>query len=338
MSAVKKLEWLDVAKGLGIILVVAGHSIIDGGPYAAARGVIYTFHMPLFFILSGYTVKNGEFWPYMLKKLQGLIVPYTAYLFLIGLPVAYFSHASKHKSFPIEFLSYFYGGAHLVTYMTVFWFVTCLFFALLLFQYILTKFKNLFDPRLLCAICACYALAYAISWKIHFPTPLAIGVVPMAVTFLWIGKAFSGFEQKSTTIIAASSAIILLILAIFRQVPPFAVDMKNALYGPPLVATMLATALSFLIIFASKVITRVESASKFLQLLGRASITIMFLSQPIVLACQYLGINYFLKVTAAVLAPVALHMLFGKNRYTALVFLGRNIPAPAKASASPVAG
>ena len=39
---------VDVAKGIGIVLVVLGHSGIEFGHY-----LIYMFHMPLFFFLSG---------------------------------------------------------------------------------------------------------------------------------------------------------------------------------------------------------------------------------------------------------------------------------------------
>jgi polysaccharide biosynthesis protein PslL len=50
LSIIKQREiWIDVAKGLGIITVVIGHSEI---PFA--KHYFYWFHMPLFFILSGY--------------------------------------------------------------------------------------------------------------------------------------------------------------------------------------------------------------------------------------------------------------------------------------------
>jgi O-acetyl transferase len=44
---------VDVAKGIGIVLVVLGHSGIEFGHY-----LIYMFHMPLFFFLSGMLHKD----------------------------------------------------------------------------------------------------------------------------------------------------------------------------------------------------------------------------------------------------------------------------------------
>lgn len=57
-----RLPWLDIARGMGIILVVIGHvgeGIINSGiPFPAwiklIVETIYTFHMPLFFWISGF--------------------------------------------------------------------------------------------------------------------------------------------------------------------------------------------------------------------------------------------------------------------------------------------
>ncbi|WP_027218055.1 acyltransferase family protein [Butyrivibrio fibrisolvens] len=55
----KRVEWLDFAKGIGVILVIMGHmpSIVPNN----VRIWIYSFHMPLFFLVAGYfaVVPNG---------------------------------------------------------------------------------------------------------------------------------------------------------------------------------------------------------------------------------------------------------------------------------------
>lgn len=59
----KRLDWIDKAKGIGIILVVYGHvarGIFNAGipmnekSFGIIDSVIYSFHMPLFFFLSGF--------------------------------------------------------------------------------------------------------------------------------------------------------------------------------------------------------------------------------------------------------------------------------------------
>ncbi len=55
MSESKRLDFIDIAKGIGIILVVTGHLL----PVAAGLHVlIYSFHMPLFFFLSGFFLRQ----------------------------------------------------------------------------------------------------------------------------------------------------------------------------------------------------------------------------------------------------------------------------------------
>ena len=50
----KRFLWLDIAKGITILLTIIGHSIGGG----RILGIIHSFHMPLFFVLAGYTFKK----------------------------------------------------------------------------------------------------------------------------------------------------------------------------------------------------------------------------------------------------------------------------------------
>jgi fucose 4-O-acetylase-like acetyltransferase len=52
-----RLEHIDVAKGIGIILVVLGHNWIIRTEKGELFRIIFSFHMPLFFFLSGVLFK-----------------------------------------------------------------------------------------------------------------------------------------------------------------------------------------------------------------------------------------------------------------------------------------
>ena len=54
----KRLADIDIAKGIGIILVVLGHLLSESG--GVLHDWIYSFHMPLFFVLSGITLSPGR--------------------------------------------------------------------------------------------------------------------------------------------------------------------------------------------------------------------------------------------------------------------------------------
>ncbi|WP_281336394.1 acyltransferase family protein [Flavobacterium eburneipallidum] len=82
-----RFEFIDRMKGIAIILVIVGHIIqfnnIDGGTNNKIFNIIYSFHMPLFFILSGYVASRGvnriinlgTLKNFLWKKIYTLIVP-----------------------------------------------------------------------------------------------------------------------------------------------------------------------------------------------------------------------------------------------------------------------
>ena len=83
-----RITWVDHARGIGIFLVVLGHTlrgldasriIADGAAFRLADSWIYSFHMPLFFLLSGLfagrRVDLGP-GPFLRDKLATLAYPY----------------------------------------------------------------------------------------------------------------------------------------------------------------------------------------------------------------------------------------------------------------------
>lgn len=76
----KRIEWIDVAKGITIILVMIGHYVSYG---SQIRNFIFAFHMPLFFILSGYTFKFLDDKKEILKKTKKEIIRFLLPAFLL---------------------------------------------------------------------------------------------------------------------------------------------------------------------------------------------------------------------------------------------------------------
>ena len=58
----KRLDWIDIAKGIGIILVVLGHTLVPQVRETGFAGFlwifIYNFHMPLFFFYRDICLKK----------------------------------------------------------------------------------------------------------------------------------------------------------------------------------------------------------------------------------------------------------------------------------------
>ncbi|MGN0489678.1 MAG: acyltransferase family protein [Ruminococcus sp.] len=88
----KRMQWLDIAKGIGIILVILGHAprdIMRQQFFGIDFGYqfIYAFHMQLFFIVSGYLfcISVNKYSPgkFLKKRVQSLLMPWLVYTLLI---------------------------------------------------------------------------------------------------------------------------------------------------------------------------------------------------------------------------------------------------------------
>lgn len=69
--------WIDYLKGLGIILMIIGHSSI----YQPVIKWIYGFHMPLFYMLSGYLFNRDKWFDkgygsFLKARAKAYLVPY----------------------------------------------------------------------------------------------------------------------------------------------------------------------------------------------------------------------------------------------------------------------
>ncbi|HEX5738695.1 MAG TPA: acyltransferase family protein [Hydrogenophaga sp.] len=79
----ERTQWIDAAKGIGILLIFFGHVYSTVTP-SALYVYIYAFHVPLFFFISGLTLRPaaGPLGGVVQKKLRTLLVPYLWYAFL----------------------------------------------------------------------------------------------------------------------------------------------------------------------------------------------------------------------------------------------------------------
>ncbi|MBP9988946.1 MAG: acyltransferase family protein [Ruminococcus sp.] len=141
---------IDVAKGIGILLVVVGH-LWDKLPFFdVIHCILYAFHMPLFFIISGMLFKNTytKFSVFLKKRLKTLICPYILFA-VISWMWYVFTYAVLPRRFTSAALTkcagwfgqIFYAQYSTKVMNTPLWFVTSL-FALEIIYYFISKIKN----------------------------------------------------------------------------------------------------------------------------------------------------------------------------------------------------
>ncbi len=74
-----RLRYIDVARGIAIISIILGHLGING-----INRFVFTFHVPIFYFITGYyTKKQTNISAYIKKKARTLLVPYAVASILI---------------------------------------------------------------------------------------------------------------------------------------------------------------------------------------------------------------------------------------------------------------
>lgn len=155
----KRLDYLDMTKGIGIFFVVLGHIEYISEPL---RVWISSFHMPLFFIVSGLLMSVKEepgrdFHSSLIKKVKGIIIPYLwfslCYFFIDIANVTFLNNIDMH-TFWVDTISSvtFYG-------MSVLWFLPALFLANIGFLWLKKHFSDkIVVPSLIIIALIAYAI------------------------------------------------------------------------------------------------------------------------------------------------------------------------------------
>jgi len=129
----KRIYYLDIAKGIGVFLMILGHVPDLSVP---ARQFVTSFHMPLFFILSGMIIRvtgeeTREMGVIVKRKLRSIAIPYAVFsvlcLFVELLCITVLKKGEWSVLAEHLFATVCLSGA------SVFWFLPALFFGELIF-------------------------------------------------------------------------------------------------------------------------------------------------------------------------------------------------------------
>ncbi|MCR4908688.1 MAG: acyltransferase family protein [Lachnospiraceae bacterium] len=153
-AAGSRLNYLDIARGIGIILVILGHIEYIG---SALKLFIVAFHMPFFFVTSGILIwlRSEAELPLkelVLKKLRRIMLPYIYFSVLdIIIYIVYYLLTGRDGGWNAVLLDVLqtvtlYG-------FSVMWFLPALFIAEMLFLLILKRFSR-WAPLLVPAVTA----------------------------------------------------------------------------------------------------------------------------------------------------------------------------------------
>lgn len=323
----QRLKWVDIAKGMGIIFVVIGHSESS----TVIPHYLFWFHMPLFFIISGFLYNayySSNLLNWSIKISKRFIIPYISYGLLISFLVLII-----HRD-PMDFLKQLikliYGGEMLSGSFATFWFITCLLFTQIIFAIIQSKFK--FRTQLI-IIFIFYLLSQMISnvqFLKNIPFPSNLDVVLISICYYSIG--FYGKSliytlcNRISTFIVSFIGIIIFVILDANNLISYNLDMKHNIYNHIVLDLLIPVVCTLFIFCSSNLISKTPFASIF-ERCGIISLTIMYLHMPInLLLKESLSVHYGIVLFSiiGIILPLLINkFIIEKNHFTRHFLLGQ---------------
>jgi acyltransferase len=186
-----RIDWVDIAKGIGIILIVFGHNLLP--PYI--RQVVFAFHVPLFFFLSGMFFNTRcNLKQFIIDKYKKLVIPY--FIFAITTYIFWFFVTSRfdnysHKTIP--FIGIFYGNGTdpWMMFNAPRWFIVCLFSTEILFYFVYKAAKGKY--KLIFALIIISVIGFLYSKFVAIRLPWGIDICFTSIIFYGTGYLFKNY-------------------------------------------------------------------------------------------------------------------------------------------------
>lgn len=284
-----RIAWIDTAKGIGIFFVVLGHALPDGHLTAT---VIWTFHMPLFFFLSGLTIRpwgagpRGSF----LRSLKNLAIPYLFFSVVaivlwqaLHCSIATLQHCNilpwDSSSSWVNLLGQMaYGVAgpdQKMGYDVPLWFFTCLFSIRLLFALVTAFARKLRTVAMVVALVALFAHLVVFPHVRTLPWNMDVALV--GLLFYTAGFIFSQkliTESGTATVATGRSRAVYFVIALALIATAAFLNGRVDMNGREFGNFVVFYAGAFAGIYAAIVLAGPLSRFAWIGALGRASIVI----------------------------------------------------------------
>lgn len=338
----ERVEWIDYAKGIGIILVVYGHVIIginnsgvvEAAPYSlqlfakSSLDFVYAFHMCLFFFLSGlFAYGNSSKREKPLKNFFGnkattILYPYLIWSIIQGIVSALMSSYTNFEFniLDLPFRIIFLPIAH-------YWFLYILF----AYHIVFAVLKKRLNIQIILFISV---LMYLITTQIHIEVGVLRGFMERFVYFV-LGAILAKFLHEALSKITPVQSLISSLICLLIQAGIFflaTVVLQLNLVQEPVSGFLVASLGIAFTLCLSVYLAKIKRVD-FIRYLG-------FLSMPIYLAhlLSVVGVRIILQkglhvnniilhivvgTVVGIVFPVILYLVTKKFQFPYLFSLGK---------------
>jgi polysaccharide biosynthesis protein PslL len=347
----KRIEYMDIARGIGILLVVLGHNDFEALSVYIHQ-VIYSFHIPLFFFLSGYFVNtSNSFFDFFKKRFNGLLKPYFFTLFLI-----YFVSVSFEKmGFTMaitRIVKALYGTGHYIDWVQL-WFLPELFVVSLYAFIFITLVSKLHNRWITWGILLLTLVASLPFLKTFYPftialfgkqyelygLPFGLDLVFLSGFFFILGNEVRQVTTEKTfdnLFVLVGTFIGLIVLNYFftyeidfniRQYESFPVNTIEAILG-----------ILFILALSRQIEVHTTRLASVFKYLGNISLIILlfhvpiqaFWSEKVMNVTDNFPLSLAVGFVMGVLGPILIYEIFIRYNPVASFWFGRKAESPVK--------
>jgi len=225
----KRIAWLDQLKGFGIILMVYGHN------FPVLEEYIYSFHMPLFFIIAGIFHPKNINVSTIKKRVRQILLPYFLWSFILFgfwlfIGRKFGESANLDLSITKNFIGIFFaqGDINYMNWGIPMWFLPTIFLTFLLFGLIL-KIKNKFLHYSVLIMSIVLGFLIANFSEVYLFWSLDVALVSLFFySFGFYAKDFIKSNKKKDVFSLLILGVIHLAVSLFLMQK---IDMYRSTYG-----------------------------------------------------------------------------------------------------------
>lgn len=322
----ERLNYIDIAKGFGIILVVLSHTEHSELMYYTSA-----FFVPIFFFCSGYTShkKDISLGTCLRKQATKLLKPYIFFSILLLLYFHDFSFRAIAGIFYSRYCLYPFGTEPDICHFMIIgnypmWFLTCMAITYLLYDLIIYYPKYRYELIIL------YLMISTSTSYLPLLLPWSIDTAPLMSVIMFSGTMT---RQHLTDVFKKRKThwLVIIPFVLYLLLLPFCNDINISvrMYGYNIITYLLAAITGCIILIWLSGLLQGSIVGKGLQQIGSHSLTIFCIEIPFILIGKQLSelllprmsflqeavITSFIQLIIAIIGGYLLSGLLHRNEY-----------------------
>ena len=287
----KRINYIDIARGLAIIFIVFSHAIGESLHCKVLFKFLFSFHVVLFFVLSGYTfnLKEKNPFKFIKNKFLRIMIPYFIWALLFLIPYMLFGHnigealgINSSFNLKIQLKNILYGNGinGALKQNTSLWFLPALFSTEVLYYFIIKNIHPKNTPIKFILLMFLIIIAYLFDTFFLINLPWGINSAIVIGVFYYFGylcKELNLFNKDK--LFKKRYIFILIIIGLLSNHFNIKISYLGYKYGNLILAFLSGISFSIISIYIAFKINR----NKILEYIGRNTLGILIFHKIIIL-------------------------------------------------------